>query len=137
MADLVLPPDQTPVSEAGGFATRAWRRFFTTIAQRLGTGTGIDFVSEALGLAENAVPKTTEVIAVAPNVGGGPLSGNVLVQFGLGAFSFADVPSPSLFSWLFCLDGLKTGEGAGTGTGVWAWSDGANWYSIMGGALAA
>lgn len=135
MADLVLPPGQTPLADNGGFATHGWRRFFEVAAQRLGSG--VDNVALALGLAKAAVPQSTEIVAVAPLAGGGYLNGNVLIQFGIGFFAVADLPDPGLALWAYATDGRKTGEGAGTGTGVWTWSDGNAWYSIMGGTVAA
>lgn len=136
MADLVLPPARTPLTEGDGYATKGWRRFLDVVAKRIGTG-GIDFVAQALGLAQNAVPQSTEIVTAFGIRGGGALSENLIIQLGLGDFRVAELPTASVHAWAFAIDGRKTGEGAGSGTGVWAWSDGNAWYSIMGGVVAA
>jgi hypothetical protein len=137
MADLNLPPGQTPISGPGGFAPHGWRRFFEVIAQRLGGST--DNVALALELGEDAVPKTTQIIVSSGLVGGGDLTDNVAVGLYRFINGVAALPTTDILNgqWAYAVDARNSGETAGNGSGSpVVWNAANSWWQIPGAASA-
>jgi hypothetical protein len=127
------PPFSRPLTDSGGFVTRAWIPVIQTLFAR--TGGNFDKVEAAYSAAKAAAPASAEVVAGAGLQGGGQVGPNVGLGLYLAVTSVANLPtSAAEGDWAYALDGRKTGEAAGSGTGVPCWWSNSAWIAVDSGA---
>ncbi|HSZ51339.1 MAG TPA: hypothetical protein VK801_07195 [Caulobacteraceae bacterium] len=128
------PPFSTPLTDAEGYVSRAWRPLIQALFTR--TGGVFDKVEAAYSAARSAAPASAEVVAGAGLQGGGQIGPNVPVALYSAITSVANLPPAAAEGdWAYALDGRKAGEAAGAGTGVPCWWSNGAWCAVDGGAV--
>ena len=123
------PPFSVPLTDAGGYVSRAWQPVVQSLYAR--TGGSFDKVRAAYSLARNAAPATAEVVAGAGLQGGGQIGPNAPIALYAAVTAVADLPtSAAEGDWAYAIDGRKQGEAAGGGTGVPCWWSNGAWVAV-------